>query len=352
MTGKVKIFWILYGLVLAALFLVSSTDLIIKEGAAKVYPISVIVEDTSDENYVNFRKGMERAAVELNGDVSFITLYEKGNVHRQRELILREQEDGACALVVAPVDPEMLAGMQQENRFLVPLVLVNTRRDEARELENAACVSFDFYGMGRRLGEEILKEDPSRRRVCILSGGRPDGADRLFSEGLWGALQEAGCEVLTFEGDNQGRHSPDPAGEEEAFPESGPEAFLEAVTQGYSQKAVLVAVNQESLVGMAQLLTETEGTAQWVDGLYGRGNTVPILNYLDRGVIQGLCVTDDFSAGYLSVKAAVELAEKGSVQGLSSGDISGEGTGYLESYYIRREDLRNETYEKMLYPVE
>ena len=95
MNRKVKFLWILYGMVLAVLFLLSSTDLIIKEEAAEVYPVSVIIGDTSDENYVNFRKGMERAAIELNGDVSFITLYEKGSAVQQRELILRELADGA-----------------------------------------------------------------------------------------------------------------------------------------------------------------------------------------------------------------------------------------------------------------
>ena len=77
MTGKENFFWIFYGLVLLGLFLLSSTDLIIKEEEAGIYPISVIVGDTTDDQYVNFRKGMERAAIELNGDVSFITLYEK-----------------------------------------------------------------------------------------------------------------------------------------------------------------------------------------------------------------------------------------------------------------------------------
>ena len=97
---------------LAALFLLSSTDLIIKEQKAEVYPISVIIEDTSDDYYVNFRKGMERAAVELNADVSFITLYEQGNRTQQMNFVLREQEDGNRALIVAPVDEEMVGELQ------------------------------------------------------------------------------------------------------------------------------------------------------------------------------------------------------------------------------------------------
>ena len=60
---KEKLIWLLFGVVLVFLFLLSSTDLIIKEEERRIYPISVIVEDTSDASYVNFRKGMDRAAV-------------------------------------------------------------------------------------------------------------------------------------------------------------------------------------------------------------------------------------------------------------------------------------------------
>ena len=114
------------------------------------------------------------------------------------------------------------------------------------------------------------------------------------------------------------------------------------MTEGRTQKIILVAPEPESLLEAAQMIEDTEGAEEWVAGLYGRGSSVPILNFLDKGIIKGLCITDDFSAGYLSVKAAIELAEGGSVQ-----------TGnYLDSYFIRRGDLRNEKYEKILYPVE
>lgn len=105
-TRKEKLLWLGYGLVLVLLFLLSSTDLIIKEEKREIYPISVIVEDTSDTNYVNFRKGMEQAAIEWNGDISFITLYETGSVRQQQELILREEQAGARALIVVPAQGE------------------------------------------------------------------------------------------------------------------------------------------------------------------------------------------------------------------------------------------------------
>ena len=122
-TRKEKILWILLGAALVVLFLLSSTDLIIKEEERKIYPISVIVEDADDANYVNFRKGMDQAAIEQNADVSFITLYEEENISQQLALMTREEQDGATALVVVPA-----GGSGSYERIVasasVPLVMV------------------------------------------------------------------------------------------------------------------------------------------------------------------------------------------------------------------------------------
>lgn len=331
MKRRVNFFWSLYGIVLAVLFLLSSTDLIIKEEEAEVYPISVIVGDTTDDNYVNFRKGVERAAIELNGDVNFITLYEKGSAIQQRELILREQEDGSRALIIDPVEEGMLAGMQKETKFSIPMILINAGREETEKLENTACITFDYYGMGRILGEEILREHSEKAAVYLLRDEKPDVAEELFARGLGERLGETDCGMISFILSGEGET----------------ERILEELILGRPGEVVLAAANPESLLMAAEFLAQEQEAAARVQGLYGRGNTVPILNYLERGMIRGLCVTDDFSAGYLSVKTAVELAGRRSVKRISAEDM-----GYLESHYIRREDLRNEKYEKMLYPIE
>lgn len=327
MKRKVNFFWILYGVVLVILFLISSTDLIIKEEEAEVYPVSVIIGDTTDENYVNFRKGMERAAFEFNGDVSFITLYEKGNLRQQRELMLREQEDGSRTLIVDLVEEEMLSELRAEGLLSIPVICINGEEKTAAGMSNTAALIFDYFDMGCKLGEEILKEHPRAKSVYLLEAEETDRAGRLFSGGLTGALEGAGCKVF-------------PA--ELLYGNERQEEIFKELAQGEPEELIVAAADPESLLAAAQLLSESEEAAKFVDGLYGRGNTVSILNYLDRGMIQGLCVTDDFSSGYLSVKTAVELAENRSVENIT----------YVESYYIRREDLRNEKYEKMLYPIE
>ena len=77
-------------LVLVVLYLLSSTNLILHDKKTEIFPISVIVEKTSDEDYEKLRKGMDRAAEEFHVDLSFITLYEPNDQTQQFQLISRE----------------------------------------------------------------------------------------------------------------------------------------------------------------------------------------------------------------------------------------------------------------------
>ena len=56
---------VLYMIFLLVLFLMCSTDLIIREPEKEIYQVAVIIEDVRDDQYSNFRRGMEQAAVEF-----------------------------------------------------------------------------------------------------------------------------------------------------------------------------------------------------------------------------------------------------------------------------------------------
>ena len=103
MTRQEKLIWGLMAGILIILFLLSSTDLIIKEKETTIYSVSVIIKDTNDDYYKNFRKGIDKAADEYNVDVNFITLYEKGDVEEQMELLNREISDGSQAVGFVPL---------------------------------------------------------------------------------------------------------------------------------------------------------------------------------------------------------------------------------------------------------
>lgn len=314
--GKWLIF--LYIGFLVILFLMCSTDLIIREPEREIYQIAVIIEDVRGDNYSNFRKGMDQAAMEFNVDVHFITLYEKLDVEQQMELMDREQQDGVDALIVVPVDEEQMSGKQ----MLVPVVYLRPGLEGA----GMGSITVDYEKMGAQLAHEIEKDIREDSVVLLLTNpARQSDMDRLFLKGAGTVLEAEGYRVRTVVVNE----------------ERGVRASLEIQPAWQEGKAVLIAENQEILTETAGILANEPEAQACVRGLYGRGNTMPILNDLDRGYIDGICVTDDFSIGYLSVSAAVQVLE-------------GDGNAYvvMDSYYIEKEDLREADYEKILFPIE
>lgn len=315
-SGKVMI--VLYIVCLVVLFLMCSTDLIIREPERQIYQIAVIIEDVRSDNYSNFRKGMDLAAAELNADVQLITLYEKLDVKEQMDLMDREQQDGTDALIVVPVEEEQVSAKQ----MTIPVILM---RAGVAEAAGAGNVIVDHEKMGELLAREILEEQPADVPVYVLTdpAGQSD-MDRLFLKGSDAVFQEAGRSVQRIV-----------RGEEERFFTMLEQPGAEA------QKVVILAENQDILTEAAGVMAGSEAVADAVGGLYGRGTTMAILNYLDRGVITGICVTDEFSVGYYSVREAVRALEG-----------AGSVPTVMESYYIDKKDLRDPAFEKMLFPIE
>lgn len=315
--------WVIYGFVLLFLYLISSTNLLIKERKNEIYPVSVILDDTTDESYQNFKKGVDRAAIELNADVSMITLYEGGDASQQIERMAREQQDGARALIVMPVEESALESALADKRVQIPLVLVNAElpRDKV-----SAVVSTDYDAMGQNLARQALNEHGNQIPYYLFYSSRKSAARRHFQDGVESVLRGGGCEIKKFV-----RHG-----------DGSIRKIVEELVYPESTQAVIIALDAETLLETAQILADSSVYPEHVSGLYGRVTATPLLNYLDRGVISGLSVTDDFSTGYLSVRRAVEIL---------SNQKTEEAT-VLESYYIRKEDLRSPEFEKMLYPIE
>lgn len=308
---------ILYAAFLVVLFLMCSTDLIIREPERKIYQIAVIIEDDRSDNYNNFRKGMDQAAKEFNVDVHFITLYDKADASQQMALMEREQQDGADALIVVPVDEELVMG----KAMTVPVVFLQPK---IMEKPGDGTILIDYERMGKLLADEMQKDIRADCPVWMLtdSAGQ-SGMDRLFLKGADSVFSAQGRTMFVT------------AWEPEAVFRTAMSALDE------NEKVVLLAENPEILTEVSGFLAENPTVADHVCGLYGRGSTVPILNNLDSGRISGICVTDDFSIGYLSVRAAVQVLERADSIPVTA-DI----------YYVEKENLREPDYEKLLFPIE
>lgn len=324
MTRQEKILWILLPAVLVILFLLSSTDLIIKEKKTQIYPISVIISDTSDDYFTNFRKGVDKAADEYNVDVSFITLYEKGDEDQQLELVKREINDGASAVVLVPVNPAECAKKMDEMVLNCPAVIIGNIIPNEKVRYG---ISPDYEKEGRMLGQAIARENSPATPVWVFTEGLYYGYNQEIYLSAKSELEKAGFSVEVYE--------------EEGLNETFRRA-VESLVYPETKKAIIAAIDTKSLDETAEIIAGSPVYGNYVEGLYGVGSTTRLLTELDNGGIKGLVVSDQFDAGYRSIEKAVESVHRG----YEKEQIT------LDSFYIKKEDLRKRKFEKILYPID
>ncbi|WP_143319328.1 substrate-binding domain-containing protein [Clostridium sp. HBUAS56010] len=320
MTRREKGIWSFLAAALILLYLLSSTDFIIKEKKTDIYPISVVLSETSDEYFASFKKGAEKAAEEYNVDVSFISLFEKGDAKKQIELVKREINDGASAVVVIPVKPQECARLLDETVLNSPVMVMGNMFSDER---TGGGVFIDYEEEGEKLGHAIAKENSSSIPVAVLTEGLEYGYNKEVYAGLQLVLNKAGFSLTLLE-----KNEDEIQG-----------SIKENAGKG---KTILAAIDVGSLNGSAGFISDNPPYERNIKGIYGVGSTTRILRELDNGIIKGLVVINQYDAGYSSVEKAVEAIHK----------KQGQEQIVLESYYIKKESLRKGSFEKMLYPVD
>lgn len=309
------------GLVL--LYLLSSTDLIIKERETEVYPVSIVIGDTTDDYYVNFRKGAEQAADDYNADISFITLFDKGDASQQIELLRREIDDGASAVILEPVDSMECTRFLNERTGGTPIVVAGSMPVEEPV---KSLISVDYFEHGQKMGRAITEECNSMLPVYVLTERLENGSTREMYDGLTAVLSEAGYTVQLYEWET-----------EETI-----RRVIEGTVYPGNGRAVIAALDPASTGQAAEIIGGSPVYGIYVAGLYGTGTTPAILNQMDRGMIKGLVVSNEFEQGYLCVENAVKAIRKENLQPRI----------LLDSLYIKKKDLRDPGMEKTLYPID
>ena len=317
------VLWGILGVGLILLYLLSSTDWIIKEKEVEVYPVSLIISDTSDDDYVNFRKGVDQAAVEYNVDVSFITLYEKDDLAQQMELVRREAADGAGAVILEPVDAMECRQYLEENTYGTPIILLGELPPED---EVKGSVYVDWTAAGRKMGEAIAAEQEPELPVWIFADNPFIGKAGEMKDGLTEVLEKKGFSYTVVQRETDDTYR----------------SVIEKTVYPGNGEGLIVALDAASTAEAAEIVGGSSVYGRYISGLYGVGMMPSLLDQLDKGTIRGLVVTNQFDAGYFAVKKAVQALEKEQERSQFS----------LESYYIERDELRSKKYEKMLYPID
>ena len=323
MTRRETLMWGVFGGLLVVLYLLSSTNLIIKEKKVEIYPVSVVIGDVTDDYYVNFRKGVDQAADEYNVDVSFITLYEADDPEQQMELVRREIDDGARAVILEPLDSVYAMQMMDETAYGSPIIMLG---DILPSEQVMGAVSVEYQESGEKMAEAIMRENDPEMPVYVFARTVKYGNTGEVYRGLSGILEENGYIVILCERNG-----------EDAY-----RGVIEGTVYPGNGRAVVAALDPASTAEAADIISKSPVYGNYISGLYGVGTLPSVLDQMDKGIIRGMIVSNEFEAGYLSVEKAVEAIEK---NGKREQII-------LDSYYIKRADLRNPAYEKILYPID
>lgn len=263
--------------------------------------LSVLLRDTENSNWPVTRQGMEQAADELGAELRFLALSVPNDSREQEELLRREVEGGADALIAIPADPESLhlalLGMSDP----CPVVTLEYAMEGG-----GGAVSPDNEQVGRRLAETLL-EDWDSGQVLLLdaAGACPEAAVRL--EAAREVLTERGLSVRTAD----------------ALPE-----------EGISDRWVM-AFESGSTLQAAEYKEEGHGFA-----LYGVGASTAVVTRLEKGTIAAIAAWSDYAAGYLAVRQAARTVREGP-----------QTMEALPFSIVRGEDIYAPENQELLFPV-
>ncbi|MEQ2442916.1 substrate-binding domain-containing protein [Pseudoflavonifractor sp. CLA-AP-H29] len=274
--------------------------------------LSVIFREADTALWSNTRLGMEQAAGDLGAELRFLTLTRTGDGAEQTELLRREADGGAGALVVVPADPENLKLQLSETVGSCPVVSIES------PLEGAGLVvAPDNEALGRELAEAVL-EDWRGGMVLLLDTavGSTGVAARL--DGAEAVLTAAGVPV---------------------FRQTAAPGRLAAGLRVLSsvQKAEAIMAFDPYATEQTIRAVEAGGLGQLV---YGVGVSTYVVGALERGSAAAVAAWSDYAAGYLAAEGAIRLAR---------------GEAYtaeeLPFTVVRGEDIYEADNQKLLFPV-
>ena len=283
-------------------------------GEEKTMPrVSVIVEDSSNERWTAFRLGIDQAAREYGVDVAFIASPEFESAQDQKNLIRQEAAGGADALILSLYDSEMTD--IGTNNMKTVFVETDGIRDNSA---GSAAVVPSGRKMGEALGEMLLKKSGPAPYVSVFIGNLLRYSEKEMLQGLTETVEGAGGSILLIETDR--------------------EYMMTALTR--SKEADAIAVLEDPLLMRAAELSVSEELPG--GRLFGIGCSPSNISYLDRGVISGMIIPNEFTMGYQSL-AQLSRCLSNDIPVMKDIEIGFSG--------VLTEEVHDPENEKLLFPV-
>lgn len=315
---------IYFGCLIAVVFAViayASYGMLNRRQPEKLYPVSVIVDNSSSDRWFAFREGLKQAARDHHVQLNIVSTGELPDLEEEKVLIEREKENGAQGIIIqmCESDKDKLLTQMQEAAGIVDILLVET--DVEPEGVFPAVIP-DNYEMGRMIAVS-LKEDEKRlqgKKIGILSGNQERLSQKQRLDGFLKEIEGTGAEIIWEIGEY--------------------EVMQTALTEEQLQNVeILIALENDETERAVDYLLEPETPSC---PLYGVGCSEKNVYYLDKKLIDVLIVPNEFHMGYQSVAVmAAQLQDH----------VTARQDSTVNFLVVRPETMYEEDNQKILFPL-
>lgn len=281
MKNSKKVF-ILTEAVLGLLVLILAAVMLLDKSEKEPYRVSVIIENSEDNQWAAFRYGLKMAAKDCQTEISVVPTEGVMTLEEEKELIEQEIYNGTDGIILQPVPGADTEDMLKKVEKKVPVMLAGSEavRDSGGEFP---VTQPDNQAMGRVLAEELIRDCGDNLRgktlgIVYENGDSPAVLDRR--SGFQEALRGSGTMVSWTAAGIFGEGEPDSL---EILPKVD----------------FVVALDDRSTTAAGEYSAANDLHGAIV---YGIGNSTEAAYYLDTGRVQCLVVSDEFNVGYQSLE--------------------------------------------------
>ena len=309
-------------LVIAIIFL---NGIMIRENGANTETIQIhaIIDNSSDNRWVQFIAGMRQAAEDQNVKLTVMPTGHFADLAEEKTMIDRSVREGASGVILQLCEDTDVHETLQNLYGQIYVELVNTGIDGT--VENiTGIVSPDHKAIGEALAAETLVFAPEAVENCtigVVSGEMSLGSSNQSMQGFLEALGNYGIDVSwTLE-------------------QSDGSSNLREMLENKKAPDILVAIDNAGLEAAGEYAASLEKSIVVI----GTGTSTKAIYYLDSGVVQSVVVPEDYMMGYQSVSDLADFIKKNTFTARIR---------TVEHRVIHQDTLFDEENQSILFPIQ
>ncbi len=249
--------------------------------------VAVIVENSGDEKWDSFINGLKQAANMKNLHLIICNTDEIENAEEEKNLIYEQLDNQVDAFIVQAAPGKDVDTMLYEISRQKPVILVANGLEEETEIPQ---VLPDDYAMGYELGKAFLKNhgaEETKVSVGIINGIKEMDSTKKRRAGLLAALADSNCKISfdiykSYEND------------------------VSTMVEHQVSVDYLFALETDALEQMGERYKQNPNIKT---KLYGIGNSIKCVYYVDDQMIENLIMVDAYDMGYDSITEVSQILE-------------------------------------------